>query len=249
MKKLFSMLMVFAMLCVNSGCATLVGGGSSEKVQIQSEPRGAEVFVDGISSGKTPVFVSLERRDSHQLKFKKEGYAEETRMTTKGTNGWLWGNLLVGGIIGILIDMSTGAAYKVDPKNIHVVLTQVKASANEVVSLSQEKVIPVPTNIDQIEKLGKLRDAGYVTENEFMQTKSKLLESSQAMKSPVQAVSASQVSQPVSNAIVQAGAKADLALVTTSATDAVAQNQAQTDQKLPGEAPLPTTSTTVPAQR
>lgn len=39
-------------------------------------------------------------------------------------NGWIWGNILVGGIIGLAIDFGTGAAYKLTPQEVNVALQE-----------------------------------------------------------------------------------------------------------------------------
>ncbi|NLG63425.1 MAG: hypothetical protein GX539_14400 [Candidatus Cloacimonetes bacterium] len=43
---------------------------------------------------------------------------------TRGTNGWIWGNLLFGWIIGFGVDFLTGSAYKLEPALVQVSLVQ-----------------------------------------------------------------------------------------------------------------------------
>ncbi len=54
------------------------------------------------------------------------GYQPQTVAITKETNSWVWGNLVCGGIIGIIVDYSSGAAYKLQPDEISI--TMLKAS-------------------------------------------------------------------------------------------------------------------------
>jgi hypothetical protein len=37
----------------------------------------------------------------------------------RGTSGWVWGNIVFGGLIGLVVDASTGAMYKLTPEQVH----------------------------------------------------------------------------------------------------------------------------------
>ena len=37
-------------------------------------------------------------------------------------SGWVWGNILFGGIIGLIVDASTGAMYKLTPEQVEASL-------------------------------------------------------------------------------------------------------------------------------
>ena len=41
---------------------------------------------------------------------------------TRKTNGWVWGNIVFGGIIGLIIDASSGAMYKLTPEQVNAQL-------------------------------------------------------------------------------------------------------------------------------
>jgi hypothetical protein len=60
----------------------------------------------------TPTSVELKRDENHTFVFHKDGYQDTSATVTSGTSGWVWGNLLAGGIIGGVVDFATGAAYK-----------------------------------------------------------------------------------------------------------------------------------------
>ncbi len=50
-----------------------------------------------------------------------QGYRESTVSITKeGIEGWFWGNILCGGIIGIIVDLTNGAMHKLGPEYIFV---------------------------------------------------------------------------------------------------------------------------------
>src|SRR5689334_14277031 len=91
-------------LLMCSGCATLVtGGGPEAKVRVSSKPAGAKVVIDGKDYGTTPVVVSLSRRDAHHVVLKMAGYKDVERDLNPGPNPWIFGNMVVGGLIGVAV--------------------------------------------------------------------------------------------------------------------------------------------------
>ncbi len=82
MVKNFLMAVVAAgAMCLLAGCATIVHG-TSEKVQIDSSPGGAEVVIDDAQHITTPAAVKLSRKADHKLAFHKPGYQDETETLT-----------------------------------------------------------------------------------------------------------------------------------------------------------------------
>lgn len=121
MKNIFSMITLFSFLITQSGCATIVSRGTQD-VKIQSNPQGASVEIDGMKRGQTPLFLKLEREDRHTIRIQKEGYEEAAQSTFRGFNWWFMGNIILGGIIGIIVDFATGAVYTIKPNDINVEL-------------------------------------------------------------------------------------------------------------------------------
>ena len=109
-------------------CASIMHGKSQE-VSIASTPSGATVTVDNEALGTTPVVAKLKRKDKHVIAVKMDGYQPFELTTTRSTSGWVWGNILFGGLIGLAVDLGTGGAYKVNPAQISAQLTQAHASA------------------------------------------------------------------------------------------------------------------------
>ncbi len=102
-----------------SSCATVVCG-IKQDVKITSQPPGAHVKINGADSGVTPSVASLARKHSHSIDVSKPGYQPQTRMLHAGMNQWIWGNLLIGGIIGMVIDFSSGGANRLSPGEVHI---------------------------------------------------------------------------------------------------------------------------------
>lgn len=123
-----------------SGCASIVGK-SEYPVSINSIPAGANFVVTNkagqkVHSGITPSSVTLKssaghfKGESHTIEVSKEGYSTKTYTLTSGVSGWYWGNILLGGIVGLLIvDPATGAMYKL-PDHVEVPIEAKTASVN-----------------------------------------------------------------------------------------------------------------------
>jgi PEGA domain len=108
-------------------CATIIHG-SSQEVGISSQPTGATITVDGVITGKTPVAAKLSRKDMHRVAITMDGYQPFEITTTRKTSGWVWGNLVFGGLIGLAVDAITGALYNVRPEQIAAQLSKGGAS-------------------------------------------------------------------------------------------------------------------------
>jgi PEGA domain-containing protein len=109
-------------------CATIMHG-SSQEVGISSQPTGANVTVDGVSVGKTPAVAKLSRKDMHTIQITLEGYQPFELKTTRKTSGWVWGNIVFGGIIGLAVDAITGGLYDVRPEQVEASLAKTGAGA------------------------------------------------------------------------------------------------------------------------
>jgi hypothetical protein len=120
---------VLAFAILTSGCAAILGGGSSQPVSIEGTPPAARYTIRSSSgiqmaSGTIPSSVSLPRKNEYQIDISLDGYETQTVALSRGTNGWIWGNLVFGWILGFIVDFATGAAYKLQPAVVNVALVQ-----------------------------------------------------------------------------------------------------------------------------
>lgn len=116
------------------GCASIVDG-RNKKVSIKSQPPGATATIynhDGVlvASNQTPVIVPLERSvgyfqpTKYRIVLELPGYKTAEVEVKSTISGWYWGNILFGGLIGMLIvDPATGAMWTLSPKEIDQALT------------------------------------------------------------------------------------------------------------------------------
>ena len=115
-------ILVCALICLYfSNCATLFKG-TTEEVRFSSEPQGAQVFINGALRGETPLSFKLECKKTYIIEFRKEGYKPRTYNIANHIGpGWIILDVFTG-LIGIIVDASTGAWYSLDQKNVDAIL-------------------------------------------------------------------------------------------------------------------------------
>ena len=118
-----------------AGCATIVSG-TKQDVRINSSPSTAHVKVERSDAGQmetvwegtTPAVASLARKHTYVLTLSLDGYRPVEMGLAHGTNGWIWGNIVFGGLIGLVVDFSNGAAKTLKPDEIDVEMISVTAT-------------------------------------------------------------------------------------------------------------------------
>jgi len=165
MKKLFNQslnwFIVIGLALILIGCASIITG-TKQNVQISSSPASAKVKIERTGAaqskvmeweGSTPATIKLKRKFEYLVSISMEGYKTSEVMLEHGTNGWVWGNILIGGIIGLIVDFSNGAAKKLKPEEVNVSLVMSSNSHGEKTVYAvfqalddngQLRVLPVP---------------------------------------------------------------------------------------------------------
>ncbi|MDR2653343.1 MAG: PEGA domain-containing protein [Prevotellaceae bacterium] len=123
MKKIF---LLMATIIFLTSCASIISG-THQSVLISSSPSDATIYDNGLQIGKTPISARLERKRDHAISIKLDGYEPYQILIKREFNEWYLGNILFGGIIGLVIDPITGALYKLTPKQINVELNTATA--------------------------------------------------------------------------------------------------------------------------
>lgn len=106
-----------AVLITSVGCASIMHG-TKQDVGISSSPTNARVTVDNAPLGNTPIVAKLSRGDNHIVKIELDGYAPFEATLTKKVSGWVWGNVVFGGLIGLAVDAISGGLYNLTPEQI-----------------------------------------------------------------------------------------------------------------------------------
>lgn len=115
-----------AALSAAGGCATIIRGAEQD-FAIESSPPGAEATLSTGQSCATPCTLNLPRKTDFDVTFSMEGYESGTAHVTSGwsrggTQTFVVGNLILGGLVGMGVDASTGAARDLWPNPLTVTL-------------------------------------------------------------------------------------------------------------------------------
>ena len=136
-----------------SACASIFSK-SNYPVSINSTPQGASFSItnragESVSNGTTPEVVTLKassgyfKTESYTISLAKDGLESHSFTLSSSVDGWYFGNILLGGLIGMLIvDPASGSMYSL-PDRVDVPLTEKPDSVS-----SEARDLSV-TSIDQ----------------------------------------------------------------------------------------------------
>jgi len=137
LKQMFVMAAVGACAAL-AGCATIVHGGP-RTISVGSSPSGAKVSIYDrsnvlVQTNTTPFVAKLDtkygyfRGQTYRLVFELPEHANAEVKLNSSLSGWYFGNLVFGGVIGMLIvDPLTGAMYNLSPERIEQPLSPAQA--------------------------------------------------------------------------------------------------------------------------
>jgi len=119
--------------CLGSGCASIVHGGD-RAVTISSAPPGARATVrtlEGsvVAVATTPCKLKLDPKrgyfkgQTYVVRLELPGYTPVEIQLQPAISGWYFGNILIGGLIGMVgVDPVTGSMWNIEPSRIDVSL-------------------------------------------------------------------------------------------------------------------------------
>ena len=114
-------LMVIVSLSM-SGCATILKQ-KTRAVSFDSEPQGADVYVDGNRVGETPFALNLSNLKSVNVTFRKDGYEDKTYIiNTKVGGGWVVADIFGLVVLNILVDACTENWLNLDTSYVKVLM-------------------------------------------------------------------------------------------------------------------------------
>ena len=145
---------------VLGSCASIVSK-SKYPIAINSVPVGANITITDkrgkeVFTGVAPAAVTLKSgagyfsKATYQVKFTKPGFDDKMMTLEADLNGWYFGNILFGGVIGLLIvDPITGAMYRIADKDMQGVLAPSAQGYNpsDKTNLRIMSVEEVPTSL------------------------------------------------------------------------------------------------------
>jgi hypothetical protein len=148
-----------------SGCATIVHGGP-RPISVASSPAGAKVSIYDrsntlVQTNTTPFVARLPTKygyfqgQNYRLVFEMPAHATAEVKLQSSLSGWYLGNVIFGGVIGMLIvDPLTGAMFNLSPEKIDQALT---ASQAEVIRDRTGFLVVLASDITEHERAEMVR--------------------------------------------------------------------------------------------
>lgn len=100
-----------------SGCATILGGGTTQKISINSATnmKGTMKYSDGTGTQHftAPATLNVDRK-SKDIILTSDNNEFHTKKVKSSINPWFFGNIITGGVLGSTTDSVGGAAWKYD---------------------------------------------------------------------------------------------------------------------------------------
>ena len=165
MSRIICVLAVLSASAALSGCATIVHGGP-KNIPVASTPAGAKVSIYDrsntlVMTNTTPFVAALDPKfgyfkgQTYRLVFELAGYAPAELKLDSTLSAWYFGNLLFGGLIGMLVvDPLTGAMYNLAPEKIEQSLS---ASQAELIRSGKGVLVILASQTTQQERAEMVR--------------------------------------------------------------------------------------------
>lgn len=134
MKNYFYCSLICAFSILLTGCASIFSK-STYPVTFNSKPTGADLLIVNkkgfeVFSGTTPAIIPLKSsssffsKEEYTVTITMPGYKEYLTTISASIDGWYFGNILIGGFLGMLIiDPASGAMWSLDREYINVTLS------------------------------------------------------------------------------------------------------------------------------
>jgi hypothetical protein len=140
--------LVICGMTIFSGCSTITGSGTSQSISVQTYAADGQ-DVDGAKCDMTndegtwfvttPGSVTVHRSNKDlQVICKKTGVDVGTANVVSKTKGNMWGNVILGGGIGAVIDHNNGSAYEY-PSLIKIFMGRMNQKIEDKTSETAEK--------------------------------------------------------------------------------------------------------------
>ncbi len=131
-------------------CATFVSG-TKQKVSFDSNAKGAKVTLTSGESCNTPCKIKVKRKYDQRADFSHEGYQPTYVLLQSRLGGSTAGNLLLGGIIGGVVDGTNGASNHLSPNPVNVRMVPVGETGEAQLLDKKGKVVgTVAANNDKV---------------------------------------------------------------------------------------------------
>lgn len=156
------LLLLFLISLLFTGCSSIVDG-RDQHVKINSNPAGATFSIydktgKALVTNTTPANLTLNRRhgyfdgEDYKMILEAPGYYPYEVHVKSTVDGWYFGNIIFGGLIGLLIvDPATGAMYTLKPAELNITLvSSAVALTPEELKAAELKANPPPVKVKAV---------------------------------------------------------------------------------------------------
>lgn len=136
MKRFVLAVMAATAAFATSGCATVLNGTNVDYTT-ETRPEGARAKFTNGQECKTPCTLELKRKTDQRVDLYAEGYKPTYVLIQSKLGGGSFGNLLLGGGIGAVVDGTNGSSNRLYPRPLIVRLA--KQGTNDEAVLLDDK--------------------------------------------------------------------------------------------------------------
>jgi len=191
---------ILACLFFSTGCATVTGSGSNQSISVEtlgkdgSEVEGARCDMtndEGTWFVKTPGSTVVHRSNKDlEVICQKEGMDVGSAHVVSRTKGNIYGNIILGGGIGAIIDHNNGTAYeypglikifmgkyngKIDYKSLQATAAPKEDTGLASKSKENETLHQKNSASERLKKLQGLLDSGLISQQDYEVKKKEIL--------------------------------------------------------------------------
>jgi len=134
--RILPFLLCSCLLLNGYGCATLMNG-KHQTISLETTPPGAMVKLED-REFSSPLKLELRRSVMNKtFEISKEGYMPKSVTLRSKKSGWTTGNLLLllAAVVGLKMDIDSGAAFVYEPGKIRVTLTRLEDAKDKKVEV------------------------------------------------------------------------------------------------------------------
>ncbi len=135
-----------------SGCATVINGNNQD-YKIKTDPAGAKVTFNNGLSCESPCKLELKRRKDFRADVTLDGYKPAYVLIQSQFGGAVVGNVLLGGIVGGVVDSANGSTNHLAPAPLSLKLAPLGSSEETMLLDKKGKVVStLQTHNDKVRK-------------------------------------------------------------------------------------------------
>ena len=123
-----------------SGCATVINGNNQD-YKIKTDPSGAKVSFNNGLSCESPCKLELKRRKDFRADVVKDGYKPAYVLIQSQFGGAVVGNVILGGIVGGVVDSANGSTNHLAPAPLSLKLAPLGSNEETMLLDKKGKVV------------------------------------------------------------------------------------------------------------